>query len=271
MSEASEKLIIKTKIRLLKLLAKFADEGIACECHNGNFALSNGTRTYAFELSVVKVCLDEQLIKQSSNRLHATPQGKAYLLRALHPDQEFTAQHQSLATKLIQDNGTSHRVSMNVNKSPLARLYLRRAKHGKPWLNEQEFQAGERLRADFEKSRLQPRISANWVSSVASQGCSGNVSADISDFALDARNRVETAIAALGPDLANVALDICCFLKGLETIESERFWPPRSAKLMLRTALRELVRHYGLGTGVSHSANRKPISHWGAEDFRPSL
>ncbi len=269
MSDTSGPDIQKTKIRLLKLLSKFGSDGVGYEPNNTRVVLQAQTRTHSFEQALIKICLEEQLVSQSPTCLRATSQGKAYLLRALHPEQEFAAQHQVTVSKIIQEKGNAQQVMVNVNESPLSRLYLRRTNQGKPWLNDQEFQAGERLRADFEKSQLQPRISANWVSSVASQGRGGNVSADISDFALDARKRVEQAIAALGPDLANVALDICCFLKGLETIESEHKWPPRSGKLMLRTALRELVRHYGLG--IERSGNKKPIKHWGAEDFRPSL
>lgn len=269
MPDAAAPHIHKTKIRLLKLLSKFGSDGVGYELDNTGVVLRTQTRTYTFEQASIAICLEEQLVWQSSISLRATSQGKAYLLRALHPEQGFAAQHQVTIPKVIQEKGNAQQVMVNVNESPLSRLYLRRTNSGKPWLNDQEFQAGERLRADFEKSQLQPRISANWVSSVASQGRGGNVSADISGFALDARNRVEAAIAALGPDLANVVLDICCFLKGLETIESEHKWPPRSGKLMLRTALRELVRHYGLG--IEKSANKKSIKHWGTEDFRPSL
>jgi hypothetical protein len=69
----------------------------------------------------------------------------------------------------------------------------------------------------------------------------------MSDSIADARARVSRAARALGPDLAGVALDVCCFGKGLEQVERDRHWPARSAKLMLRTALMALARHYGMG------------------------
>lgn len=53
------------------------------------------------------------------------------------------------------------------------------------------------------------------------------------------------ALAHVGPDLANVLTDVCCYLKGLETVERERRWPPRSAKLLLRVGLGLLAQFYG--------------------------
>ncbi|WP_431322771.1 DUF6456 domain-containing protein [Rhizobium sp. YTU87027] len=72
---------------------------------------------------------------------------------------------------------------------------------------------------------------------------------------------------AMGPELAGVALDVCCFMKGLEAVERERQWPVRSAKLMLRTALMALSRHYNPPT----PARRPRMEHWGAEGYRPEL
>ena len=112
-----------------------------------------------------------------------------------------------------------------------------------PFLSAAEFQAGERLRADYTRGQIMPRLSANWVASVASGRRDGGV-ADLTDAALAARQRVEQAISAVGPELSGVLIDVCCFLKGMETVEVERGWPVRSAKVVLKTALGVLSRHY---------------------------
>ncbi|MFY8098443.1 MAG: DUF6456 domain-containing protein, partial [Allorhizobium sp.] len=57
----------------------------------------------------------------------------------------------------------------------------------------------------------------------------------------------------------------CCFGKGLETVERERQWPARSAKLMLRAALLALSRHY------TPPPPRPRPSHWGDEGYRPEI
>lgn len=157
----------------------------------------------------------------------------------------------------------------NAEESPLARLALRRGKGGEPFLAEAEALAGERLRADFTRAGLTPGVTQRWEETVRGGGGGAGGGRDLSDMAIDAKARVNAAVTAVGPELSGIVLDVCCFLKGLETVERERQWPARSAKLLLKAGLGALARHYGLT--AAGPTGRGGLRRWGAEDYRPTI
>ena len=91
----------------------------------------------------------------------------------------------------------------------------------------------------------------------------------MTDLALAARQRVDAALQAVGPEFSGLLMDVCGFLKGLELVESERHWPRRSGRIVLELALGHLARHYGIGARPAPAS--APMRHWGAADYRPSL
>lgn len=157
----------------------------------------------------------------------------------------------------------------HVDESPLGRLAARKGRDGVPFLAEAEAMAGERLRADFTRAGLTPGVTQRWDGAPRSGGVRRGA-ADLSDSAIDARTRVNAALQAIGPELSGVVLDVCCFLKGLELVERERQWPVRSAKLMLKTGLAVLARHYGYIHEVAGGGNAR-LRRWGAADYRPTV
>lgn len=157
----------------------------------------------------------------------------------------------------------------NVSESPLAALYRLKSSSGISFLCREEFEAGERLREDFTRACMMPSITSDWERYQYGMGRLTVYSElDISESAAAARRRVQSALEAVGPELNGLLLDICCFLKGIQTIERERNWPVRSGKIMLKTALSVLHRHYN---PPSLSASRPSKLHWGTADYRPSL
>jgi Domain of unknown function (DUF6456) len=146
-------------------------------------------------------------------------------------------------------------------------LARRRGRDGRALIAAHQLQAGERLRADFTRANLMPRTTSNWASPVASgrRGSSGERAASFTETMVAARQRVQLALDAAGPEFAGLLVDVCCFLKGLEDIERERAWPARSAKVVLQFALDRLARHYGYA-GEAHGRARAPVRVWLADD-----
>ncbi|WP_309084102.1 DUF6456 domain-containing protein [Chelativorans sp.] len=208
------------------------------------------------------------VVEEAEGRLTLSPEGRASARREQAPDEPFLAQQIEIGTRRILADGAERTVRANLSESPLAQLARLRMRDGKSFLEDGEFRAGERLRADYTRGQIMPRLGANWSEAVASGRRDGreNGIADLTDAALAARQRVDNALSAVGPELAGVLVDVCCFLKGLERVEMERGWPVRSAKVVLKTALAALNRHY-----EPHRPRRRAILHWGAEGYRPNL
>ena len=204
-------------------------------------------------------------------RFCAAPVADDWLKRHAAGDLGFLRQHQAIEGTVAAKDGAT--LLKNLEESPVAALARRPGKDGEPWLAAHAVAAAERLRRDFEVGQLQPRITANWSASVASgkrSGGSGSM-ADLTDAAMAARLRFERAMDAVGPDFSGLLADVCCFLKGLETVERERQWPARSAKLVLRLALEALARHYGLRPSATGKPSGGGLRHWGAPDYRPEI
>jgi Domain of unknown function (DUF6456) len=170
------------------------------------------------------------------------------------------------ATMMV--DGRAQIVALNLDESPLASLMRRKGRDGAAFLSIDEFNAGERLRADFTKGMLMQRVSANWSAAVSGGRRGGNDGlANLTDQSLAARQRLEKAFDAVGPELSGILTDICCFLKGVEQVERERQWPQRSAKLMLKAALASLARHYNPAPRQAPGG----IRHWGGAGYRPEI
>jgi Domain of unknown function (DUF6456) len=165
------------------------------------------------------------------------------------------------------------------HESPLAWLHRRRDKLGRPLLSNHAFDAGERLRADFWFAAMTPRTTASWSpigSDRNAQRSAPSNGLDMSENVIAARERVRHALAAVGPELCGILIDVCCHEKGIEHTERETGWPVRSGRIVLQLALERLARHYGFvppgqtGSQIGSWTPEGRIRAWSSSDHRPT-
>ena len=156
-----------------------------------------------------------------------------------------------LSERLVEDGliseaaslGTKPRRSVTVNaaESPLGWLLARGL------VTRRQYDAGERLRADWERAQLSPRITMSWDAAPVTRGRGGSaIAPDLSGAQIDAKRRFENAIAAAGPGLADILWRIVCAGEGMRDAETALGWPARAGKLVLTFALDRVAAYYRL-------------------------
>lgn len=130
-------------------------------------------------------------------------------------------------------------VTVDAAESPLGWLFARGL------VTQRQYDAGERLRADWERAQLAPRITMKWDSAPVARGRGGSAPApDLSGAQIDARRRFEDAVASAGPGLADILWRIVCGGEGMREAESALGWPARAGKLVLTIALDRVADYY---------------------------
>jgi hypothetical protein len=178
----------------------------------------------------------------------------------------FRAQHLELSTRQIATETGAISVLVNECESPLAWLARRKGRDGRAMISPNQFIAGEKLRADFTRGHLSPRVTSDWSAPTGGRSrAPGGGASEMTDLIVASRQRVQLAMEACGPEFSGLLLDVCCFLRGLEEVERERGWPLRSAKIVLQLALDRLARHYGLRDEARGDASAR-VRTWLAAD-----
>jgi hypothetical protein len=143
--------------------------------------------------------------------------------------------------EIDQENSGRARRSVTVNalESPLGWLSARGL------ISRRQFDAGERLRADWERAQLAPRQTMSWdAAPVARHRGGGLHGPDLGGSQIDAKRRFEAAVEAAGPGLSDILWRIVCAGEGMREAEGALGWPARAGKVVLGLALDRLAAFY---------------------------
>jgi hypothetical protein len=132
-------------------------------------------------------------------------------------------------------------VTVNLAESPLG--WLRARGH----VDARQFDAGEQLRADWERAQLAPAVTMRW-DPARTAGAPGSAEGrlDPTQSQLAAKRRFEAAVAAVGGGLGDILWRIVCAGEGMRQAEAALGWPARAGKVVLCLALDRLADHYGM-------------------------
>lgn len=135
--------------------------------------------------------------------------------------------------------GKRRTVTVNLAESPLSWL------HARGHIDDRLFDAGERLRADYERAQLGACVTMRWDPvRVKSTGDTGLTPAERQ---IDAKARFDGALREAGNGLQDILWRVVCAGEGLPEAEKGLGWPVRSGKLVLRLALDRVADFYRIG------------------------
>ena len=135
--------------------------------------------------------------------------------------------------------GKRRSVTVNLAESPLGWL------HARGHLSDRQFDAGEALRADYERAQLGASITMRWDPVRVDGGAGAGLTQGERQIA--AKARFDGAIAAAGPGLTDILWRVVCAGEGVPAAEKALAWPARSGKLVLKFALDRVAEFYRIG------------------------
>jgi hypothetical protein len=127
-------------------------------------------------------------------------------------------------------------VTVNLTESPLSWL------HSRGHLTTRLFDAGERLRADYERAQLGANVTMRWDPVRAKS--TGDTGLHASERQIVAKQRFDAALDQAGSGLKDILWRVVCAGEGLPDAEKALEWPARSGKLVLKLALERVADFY---------------------------
>lgn len=211
-------------------------------CEGEMFSVNCDGRVTTLAAGEVRGLASLGAIEADATGCRANRNTAQWLKRQMLEDDAFAAQHR-IETRAA--DGTL----LNLAESPLARLAAT-GTEGEAFLRPHQVEAGERLRRLVERAQLQPRLTMSYSAAHTASKGAGHAG-EIGDMAADARKALADLHRQLPRDCAEVVLDVCGLGKGLQQVETERGWPRRSAKLVLRIGLDRLAEVWGIGEAAT--------------------
>ena len=154
---------------------------------------------------------------------------------------ERALEGESVAVHVAGGRRPARSVTVNLAESPLGWLLAR------AMIDQRQFDAGEKLRTDWERANLSPSITMRWDAAPGSGTGRANIDhLEPSERQTAARQRFDAAMTALGRDLNDIAWRVICAGDNMPVAEKALGWPVRSGRLVLRVALDRLAAFYRL-------------------------
>lgn len=153
--------------------------------------------------------------------------------------------------RLLRERSIDRDEQVSVNRRPVRSVTVNLADSPLGWLRARghisvrQFDAGEQLRADWERSQLAPCVTMRWDPSPVAKGRSRSGSSfGPAENQMRAKERFEAAVASAGPGLSDILWRVVCAGEGMRDAETALGWPVRAGKLVLTIALDRVANHY---------------------------
>lgn len=193
----------------------------------------------------------------------------ALMARPVPPDSRRQKDGRVTRRDKFGDNAAAQRSPERLTL--VEQLGLRRNARNQPLLHETQVAAALRFALDFNKGHMLPRVTARWSADAIPErrrrGAPG-AGVELADSISAAQARARAALSVLSGSMADLAIDVCCYDRGLESIEAARHWPRGAARVVLGLTLERLAEHYGMV--VKPSTRAAATRQWGEHGFKPS-
>lgn len=135
--------------------------------------------------------------------------------------------------------GKRRTVTVNLAESPLSWL------HARGHLDDRLFDAGNRLRDDYERAQLSASVTMRW--DPVRVKSTGDLGLNATERQIAAKDRFHGALREAGNGLQDILWRVVCAGESLSNAEKELGWPVRSGKLVLKLALDRVADFYRIG------------------------